>query len=73
MSEGAQVVDVHPLIFPQEGLAAFEIDEAGPQRVAILQLFLYLGVGLVKGILMVIDGAVLAAKVTPVRYENYAL
>ena len=73
MSKGAQVVDVHPLIFPQERLAAFEIDEAGAQRVAILQLLLYLSVGLVKRILMIIDGAVLAAKVTPVRYENYAL
>ena len=73
MSEGAQVVDVHPLIFPQKRLASFEIDEAGAQRVAILQLLFYLGVALVKRILMIIDGAVLAAKVTPVRYENYAL
>ena len=73
MSEGAQVVDVHPLIFPQERLTAFEIDETRAQRVAILQFLLYLGVGLVKRILMIIDGAVLAAKVTPVRYENHAL
>ena len=73
MSEGAQVVDVHPIILTQERIDYFEIDETRAQRVAILQLFLYLGVGLVKGILMVIDGAMLAAKVTPVRYENYAL
>ena len=71
--EIAEVIDRLVSILPESRLAAFEIDETRTQRIAVLQFFPDLVVGLCERVFVVVDRAVLATQVAFVRDEHHAL